>query len=298
MISGSIRYFIAVAQFGSIREAAEHLNITQSAISRQIQKLEGEMHLRLLDRHARGISLTSAGEVLLHHANEAMQQEARLDADLEAIRGVKSGHVVVRAIESFASSRLPSILEQFYVRYPNVTLDVSVARTASIIEAVRGGQCHIGVTFCAPSERGIVTLASRAEPQLVILSPKHSLANEASIKLKHLVKFPIVGPPALGGSRQIFEAAWQAEGLTCRPIVETNSIHAMAGILRGGSAATIASRSRALPYIRTGELVGIPSTNPVLARGRIELLAREGQRLPPAADALARSIARSFSEEP
>ena len=46
MISGSIRYFIAVAQFGSIREAAEHLHITQSAISRQIQKLEGEMKFR------------------------------------------------------------------------------------------------------------------------------------------------------------------------------------------------------------------------------------------------------------
>ena len=67
MIS-NLRYFATVARHGSIREAAEELNVAQSALSRQIQKLEQDFGVPLFQRHARGVELTSAGEIFLRHA--------------------------------------------------------------------------------------------------------------------------------------------------------------------------------------------------------------------------------------
>lgn len=295
MLSTGLRYFLAVARFGSIREAAAHLRIAQSAVSRQIQNLEQDMRVRLLERNARGVSLTSAGEVLLYHAQEVAQQASRLDADLEAVRGVRRGHVVVRAIESFASALLPDVLEQFCAQYPTVTLDIGVARTPTILDAVRRGHCHLGIAFSPPPDPHLVGLATRVEPQVVMVSPGHPLAARPMVDLADLRDYPLVGPPLNGGSRSIFDAAWAAEKLSFRPVVETNSIHVVASVLRGGQAVAVASVSRAKPYIITGELVAIPTSNPVLARGRMDLLVRRSHRLPPAAGALARAIARALS---
>jgi DNA-binding transcriptional LysR family regulator len=297
MLSTSLRYFVAVARSGSMREAAEQLRIAQSAVSRQIQKLEEEMRVKLLERNARGVRLTSAGEVLMYHTQEVMQQTARLEADIEAVRGVRRGHVVVRSIESFASSFLPDVLEQFCARYPAVTLDIGVARTPGILESVRSGQCQIGIAFCPPPDPDLVALATRVEPQMVMISPHHPLANLSMVDLAQLRDYPIVGPALNGGSRIIFDAAWHAEKLTCRPMVETNSIHVVASVLRAGRAVAIASVSRAQPYLSAGQILAIPSSSPVLAKGRVDLLVRRNQRLPPAAGALARAMARALATD-
>lgn len=294
MLSTGLRYFLTVARLGSMREAAEHLRIAQSAVSRQIQNLESELRVRLLERNARGVSLTSAGEVVFYHAQQVAQQTERLDADLDAVRSVRRGHVVLRAIESFASALLPDVLEPFCAQYPAVTLDIGVARTPTILDAVRNGHCHLGIAFSPPPDSRIVSLATRVEPQLVLVSPRHPLANRTIVDLADLRDYPVVGPTVTGGSRANFDAAWALEKLSFRPFIETNSIHVVASVLRAGRAVAIASESRAKPYLVTGELIAIPSSNVVLSRGRMDLLVRRDQRLPPAAGALARAIARAL----
>jgi DNA-binding transcriptional LysR family regulator len=294
MLSTGLRYFVTVAVSRSMREAASQLRITQSAISRQIQKLEEEMDVRLLDRGARGVRLTSAGEVLLYHAKEMVQRNEQLKADIESVRGARRGHVAVRVVENFASTRLPDVLEVFCTQYPAVTLDISVARTPTVIDALKRGECHIGVAFNPAHDGELMRLASHKEPQLVMMSPRHPLARQPIVRLSQLLEYPVVGPGKTDGGNSIFEAAWQAENLICRPMLRTNSIHIVAGVLRGGRATAFASISRTRPYLSTGQIVAIPSTSAVLAQGRTDLLVRRSQKLPPAAAALARAMARSL----
>jgi DNA-binding transcriptional LysR family regulator len=78
MINQPLRYFSAIARHGSIREAAEELHIAQSALSRQIQKLEEDFGVPLFQRHARGVKLTSAGEIFLRHAQTNLRQIERV----------------------------------------------------------------------------------------------------------------------------------------------------------------------------------------------------------------------------
>lgn len=82
MTPPGLRAFLAVAQAGSVREAAARLRLAQSAVSRRIQQMEQQLGVVLLERGARGVTLTPAGEILLHHAREASQQVERLQAEL------------------------------------------------------------------------------------------------------------------------------------------------------------------------------------------------------------------------
>ena len=86
MTTVSLRYFATVARRGSIREAAEELHVAQSALSRQIQKLEQEFGVPLFQRHARGVELTSAGEIFLRHARSSLRQTERVRSELDALK--------------------------------------------------------------------------------------------------------------------------------------------------------------------------------------------------------------------
>ena len=76
-----------------LKRAAEELHIAQSALSRQVQKLEDELRLALFERHARGVRLTSAGDIFLRHAQSNLQQVERVRSELDALKGLKRGTV-------------------------------------------------------------------------------------------------------------------------------------------------------------------------------------------------------------
>ena len=88
----SLSYFLAVAQHKSIREAAETVHVTSTALNRHILDLEEELGAPLFERHARGVRLTSAGETYLDYANRAQRDAEAAQSSIDELRGVKRGH--------------------------------------------------------------------------------------------------------------------------------------------------------------------------------------------------------------
>ncbi len=136
----NLRYFASVARHGSMREAAEELHVAQSALSRQIQKLEQELGVPLFQRHARGVELTSAGEIFLRHARSSLRQEERVRSELDALKGLRRGTINVQAIESLVPGVLPQVILRFSARHPGITFNVTIDRTDRILAAVREGR--------------------------------------------------------------------------------------------------------------------------------------------------------------
>src|SRR3954465_13246010 len=117
-----LRVLREVATRGSFSGAADALSYTQSAISQQIAALEREAGARLVDRSARGVRLTDAGAALVSHADAIL---ARLDAaerELEAIAGLRGGHLRIIAFPSAAASIVPLAIAEFRRRHPAVEL--------------------------------------------------------------------------------------------------------------------------------------------------------------------------------
>jgi len=296
MIPPGLRAFLAVAQAGSMREAAARLRLAQSAVSRRIQQMEEELGVALLERGARGVTLTAAGEILLHHAREASQQVERLQADLDALRGIRRGHVILRTVESFAAGTLPHLLTTFRAAYPEVTLDVTVAGSDAILAAVRDRVCHLGIAFNPPLDPEVEVLASVAEPLAVAVAPSHPLARAALLSLTQLDGLPLIAPARLGGSRLLFDAACRAAGWAPRPALETNSPQVVVAFLADERSVAVISPDILSAQVALGRVVTVPLAEPILVRGRIALLARRGRRLPPAVEALSASLSRALSE--
>src|SRR5919202_6553159 len=122
-----LRVLREVAARGSFSAAAEALHFTQSAVSQQIAALEREAGMPLVDRSARGVRLTHAGEVLVGHAEAILARLGEAEAELEALAGLRGGRVRMAAFESAAASLMPLAIASFRAAHPGVELSLIMA---------------------------------------------------------------------------------------------------------------------------------------------------------------------------
>ncbi|MEY3393732.1 MAG: hypothetical protein RL498_688 [Pseudomonadota bacterium] len=121
-----LKIFHAVAQAGSFTEASGTLNLSQSAISRQIQSLELTLKTSLFERHARGLSLTDDGEILFKTANEVIIHLKAVETSLMEKKDKPSGKLIVTTVVGFGSIWLTPRIKEFMDKYPEMEVEVIV----------------------------------------------------------------------------------------------------------------------------------------------------------------------------
>ena len=121
-----MRVLREVALRGSFSAAAESLSFTQSAVSQQIAALEREAGAVLVERSARGVRLTDAGEAVVRHADQILARLAEAEAELEAIAGLRGGRLRMAAFESAAATIMPVAIAQFANTHPAVELSMTL----------------------------------------------------------------------------------------------------------------------------------------------------------------------------
>ena len=124
-----LRVFHAVAEAGSFTHAGELLNLSQSAVSRQILRLEESLHVALFHRHARGLKLTEQGELLLRTAHDVIVKLAMAEAQITENRERPAGPLKITTTVAFGSVWLTSRIKEFVALYPNVEVSLVLADT-------------------------------------------------------------------------------------------------------------------------------------------------------------------------
>ncbi|PVE45691.1 LysR family transcriptional regulator [Pararhodobacter aggregans] len=152
----ALRALAAIADFGGVTRAAQLLNLTQSAVSMQIKRLEESLGLTLLDRSGRGVSLTSAGEQLLSYARRiiALNDEAveRLtDSEYE-------GGITVVVPHDIVYPHVPQVLRHFHSMYPRMQVQLLTQNTLRAKEAFARGECDLILTTELHCDAGGETL--------------------------------------------------------------------------------------------------------------------------------------------
>lgn len=116
-----------IAEYGSLTGAAEAMMYTTSAVSQQVKRLESEAGQPLIERHARGVSLTDAGAALVARAHAIRRELAGAQSDLEALSGLRAGSLRIGSFPTASASILPLVLTQFARSYPAVSVSVRSA---------------------------------------------------------------------------------------------------------------------------------------------------------------------------
>ena len=121
-----LKIFHAVTQAGSFTKASVSLNLSQSAISRQIQSLEHELKSTLFERHARGLSLTENGEILYKTANEVISKIKDVETDLIEKKEKPSGKIIVTTVVGFGGIWLTPRIQEFMEKNPDIEVELIV----------------------------------------------------------------------------------------------------------------------------------------------------------------------------
>lgn len=284
-IATAYRYFLVVAETGSVRAAARSLNVAASAISRQLGLLESQLGIALFDRSGRSLALSPAGNVLLRGLRGLSQATEETLDHLGALKGLTRGIVQIATVESISVSVLPDILLDFANTYPGIQVSVTVAGSDAVTERVREHQADLGFTFNPTSLEGLDATISRDMSLGAIMSPAHPLATSKRLTFADCLACPIAWPSPGLSLRAALDRLPAARDL--RPAFECNSLRLMATLARQGNCIAFQTLIGIEQDLAAGSLVWIPLADKRLPVDRLMLVRRKGQQGRIAADAFA-----------
>jgi DNA-binding transcriptional LysR family regulator len=233
-----MRVLREVALRGSFSAAAESLAFTQSAVSQQIAALEREAGTTLVQRSARGVRLTEAGEALVRHADAILARVADAEAELEAIAGLRGGRLRLAAFESAGATLMPLAIARFRERHPGVELSMTLQEPEESLPQIKAGELDLAIVFDGrirdDVEDGIARVHLLADPMYLVLPADHPLAGNRRPRLADLATEAwIGGPPNCECNRLIYRACGSA-GYDPRIAFETDDYTAMQGFVAAG----------------------------------------------------------------
>ena len=298
MLKTSVRYFMSVVQHGSIRAAASELNVAQSAISRQIQALEHELGAPLLERRPRGVTLTHAGELLYTYGRDATFQVERLSSELDALQGLRRGHVRIASIEALVPHLLPQAINRFLTQYPGITFSVEVGGTDRVVGAIREGSADIGLAF-NPHPTGEFRIIFRVrEPLFAMVAQSHPLGRAKQLSVRDLATWPFAVPARLTGSRMLFDEACREAHVIMTPALETNSVELLHRFALLGDGVAVLARLTCVESLRTHKLRAIGFKEENLSSGTIDIVTLANRQLPIAAEKFLIALRRELDALP
>ena len=148
-----LRYVDEVARTGSIRKAADHLNVTASAVNRRIMDLEEELGTALFERRSRGVRLTSAGEVFVNYLRQQDGDVERMKSQIEDLKGMRRGTVRIACSQALAPDFLPREVGEFRKQHPLVSFDIKVFDHERAMSALANYEVDLVLVFRPPIVR-------------------------------------------------------------------------------------------------------------------------------------------------
>ncbi|MGR9193151.1 LysR family transcriptional regulator [Rhizobium leguminosarum] len=276
----ALRYIDEVARQGSIRKAARTLHVAASAVNRYILELEEELQAPIFERLPRGLKLTSSGEILIQHIRETLQAHQRMRAQIQSLKGLNRGEVVLATMATLAAGRIAEIVAAYREEHPQVSLRIMVGDRTTVAEMVALGQADLAIAYNLPDDTRLQRAAEFRHALGAVVAPAHPLANRRTVRMSDCLLYPLVLADRSLSLREVVEATVPARA-TLVPVVETNSMELMKRLARTTPHITFLNRLDVDREMATGDLVFIPLTGTGSLQ-RLNILHRARGSLSPA----------------
>lgn len=154
MRSTDLEILSVLAQELNMRKAAERLYISQPALSQRLQSIEKAWNQTIFLRSQKGLTLTPAGEKIVHHVNETLRQEAKLLDELTSMEKEVSGTLKLAVASIVGQYWLPQILKQFVQLYPHVKISLTTGWSSDSLKHLYDDNIHLGIIRGNPEWKG------------------------------------------------------------------------------------------------------------------------------------------------
>ncbi|UEM07489.1 LysR family transcriptional regulator (plasmid) [Skermanella rosea] len=290
------RYVDEAAKFGSLRKAAEQLNVTPSALQRRIQDVEEDLGAAIFERSAHGIRLTAAGESFIRWVRTQSADLERVRSHIEDLSGMRRGHVRIACSQALVNYFLPRQISEFRQSFPLVSFQVSVVDQGSAIRMLREYETDLAIIFSprrTPEFQPLMTLGQRV---VAIVAADHPLAGHKVVRLRDCAQYPIALPDGSFGTRAILEDLLSVSSAKLSVELESNSFEMLRNLARSGRVVTFQIEIGApVPETDPG-LVALPLSDLDMAHGPLVLGQQRGRTLPVATAKFAEQLARRLDD--
>jgi len=213
MFDFRLTVFYTVARRLSFTKAAAELFVTQPAVTKHIQELESQLGTALFDRRGNQISLTTAGNVLLRHAETIMGVYRQIEFDLNELKGKPGGRLRLGASSTIAQYVIPAVLARFGEQFPDVTLSLLSGNTEQIEQALLHDEIDLGLVEGRTHHSDVRYTPFVKDELVLVCRADHPLAGRDEITLDELKTVPLVLREPGSGSREVVEHALRGAGL-------------------------------------------------------------------------------------
>jgi DNA-binding transcriptional LysR family regulator len=277
-----LRYFVVAAEEGQITRAAQKLNLAQPALSRTIAQLEAQMGVKLLQRHARGVSLTPAGEELLEKAKTVLDAIAEVERMGQSLARSTRGTAELGFLGTSPMIDAPELFTTFATEHPEYHIgfrQLSFPRE-STPEWI--ADVDIGLCFAATPHPDVELQTVRSEPRVILAAKSHHLASHKELTLADVLDETFCGThPSLEPIRAGF---WRFDDHRGAPAPHITEDHAtnpfeIAAVVATGAAIAATPASNAAHALRAlTSVVAIPvvDADPAV----LSLIWRKGKETP------------------
>ena len=276
--------FHAVAQAGGMTQGAERLDISQPAVSKQVQQLEGALGVHLFDRIGRRVRLSQAGEILANYARLLFALAREAEQAMANVRAVGRGKLTIGASTTIGTYLLPGVLAEFSRRHPQVELLVRIENTEEVHRRLAGHELDLGLTEGLVEDEEFEAEVFHQDELVVIAAPGHRLAGQPRVSLGAVREEPFILREPGSGTRAVEERALARLKLPVRVVMALGSTEAIKRVVAEGVGLAIVSRLAVVAECAAGTLAVLPVAGLRIDRP-LYLVRRRGRRDSPALQA-------------
>lgn len=244
----SLRLALACARTGSLTAAALELHLAPAAASRRLKELEAALGSPLFERHARGLRVSSAGEVMVRHGLALLQHLERLGHEVTDLREGHTRHVRLCTSTAALNQFLPPLLVQFAARHPDIRVDLEEQVTTAVVASLREGRCDLGI-FVEGQAVDDLSPQVFAHDELVLVMPQgHALARyRKPVAFDAVLDQDLIGMNSGAALLQSLQSAAERRGLPLRLRMQVRSFDAVCHLVAAGLGISVLPRAAVEP---------------------------------------------------
>jgi DNA-binding transcriptional LysR family regulator len=278
-----VQAFVVIAELGGFNKAARELHITQTALTRRLQKLEAYLGLRLLDRTTRRVELTAVGRDFLPQARAIVQEMTAAVERLKDLSQRAKGNFTLACIPSMSSHVLPGVIRRYAELYPDNRIRLLDGASHEVRNAVLSGQAELGIAVHGEKHPELLETVLFSDPLAFICRTPHPLQDRKTVSWSDMRDAELIGVSSFVATRVFMDYQLAKRGIRLHGNYEVQHQATAMNLVAAGVGSAILPSSTFKEGDRPG-LRKIPLTHPTVRR-KVALLRLRRSSLSPAAEA-------------
>jgi LysR family transcriptional regulator, transcriptional activator of the cysJI operon len=256
-----LHIFYTVAERGSFSAAAQALQMTQPAVTMQVQSLEDYFGTKLLQRSTKRIELTEAGRALMPYAQRSIDLIRDTETQMSKFTKHLKGRLQLGASLTIGEYILPRLLGPFGQEFPHIAISMKVMNTAQIMEEIINHQLNFGLIEAPVNHPDMHMEAVMSDELKLIVGKEHPLAGKREVELEEAMRYPIVLREQGSGTRLVMEEQLRAKQMNVsdlKIVMELGSTGAVKSAVEAGLGISFVSSSSVKHEVALGLIQTIP----------------------------------------